>query len=111
MSQTAVIIHVDGALHQEVYPSLPDHEEIVQICKDFGYTTEDAAYEGDDIDITCEWYEIGSGESGTDDFFSDEEILAKFSHDNCEKEFEAEGYELDAIQQETFTIYYDELTD
>ena len=111
MSQTAVFIHVDNSLHQEIFPSMPDHEGAVQICKDFGYTPEDAAYEGDDICVECEWFEIGKGEAGTDNIFSDQELLAKYQNGNFEEQLEKDGYSIESVMEDAFTVYYEELTE
>lgn len=41
MSQTAVLVIVEGNLIPEVFCSVPDYDEAVQICKDNGYEYED----------------------------------------------------------------------
>ena len=47
MSQKAVFVRINGNLHNEVLFSVPDHDEMIQVCKDFGYESTDGEYDGD----------------------------------------------------------------
>lgn len=73
MSQKAVLVRVEGNLIPEVFCSVPDYDEAVQICKDYGYEYKD--YYSDYYMLEYEWIDIGEGESGTDEFIDDEVLL------------------------------------
>ena len=73
MSQSAVLVRVDGNLIPEVFSSVPDYDEAVRICKDNGY---DGYY--DCYSLEYEWIDIGEGESGVDKFIDDETLLALY---------------------------------
>ncbi len=104
MSQRAVIIKIDGETHEEVWTSIPDREDMLSIIKDI-YDIEDID-EWAEIEVEYEWYEIGKGESNTDLFFIDEDIIRMYNSDiPFEEELEKRGYDVDMIQygSETFS--------
>ena len=111
MSQTAVMIRVNGNLHEEVFTHVPDYDEAIQICKDFGYEASDGNYDGDYILVEYEWIEIGEGESGIDTFFDDE--VLKFLYDSPEYEdiLEKQGYIVETIETGSYEICFEELED
>lgn len=109
MSQTAVMIRVNGNLHEEVFTNVPDYDDAIQICKDFGYEESDGNYEGDYILVEYEWLEIGEGESGTDTFFDDETLRFIYDSYNYENIFETHGYHIDSIQTGSYEVCFDEL--
>ena len=82
MSQRAVFIEVDGMLYNEIFRSMPDYDECVSIIKDIGLDTEGS------VDVVAAWYEIGEGESDTDEFFKEAELLHLYDTDTLEKEME-----------------------
>lgn len=111
MSQKAVFVRINGSLHAEVFPSVPDHDEMVQICKDFGYEFSDGKYDGDYINVEYEWVDIGDGESGTDTFLDDEALCALYDGHECEKNFESMGYNAEVVESGSDEVLYSELED
>lgn len=110
MSQTAVMIMVNGSVHSEVYEHVPDYDEAIQICKDFGYESEDGDYPGDHIRVEYEWLEIGEGESGTDAFFSDDELVFLYNSGHYEENFKTHGgYDVECVESGNYNIEYYEL--
>lgn len=107
MSQKAVMIRVNGNLHEEVFTNVPDYDEAIQICKDFGYDESDGNFAGDCILVEYEWIEIGDGESGTDTFFDDETLRSLYESNK----FEDNGYFVDTIETGSYEVYFDELED
>lgn len=103
MAQTAVIIIIDNEPYEEVWTSIPDREEMISIVKDI-YDIENIE-EGTEFEVEYEWYEIGEGESGTDYFFIDEDIIRMYNSDiPFEDELAKRGYNTEMIQcgSETF---------
>lgn len=84
MSQKAVFVRIDGWLVPEVFHSVPDFMEACQICLDNGYDAEEN--ECNFYDVEYEWYDIGEGESGVDDFIEEEALLDMY--DDQELSFE-----------------------
>ena len=95
MSQKAVLVRVENNLIPEVFNSVPDYDEAVQICKDNGYEYED--FYSDYYMLEYEWIDIGEGESGTDEFIYDEALL--YLYDS--PEFEERVYEQFGLNVET----------
>lgn len=97
MAQTETICKICNERYEitEIVPGIPTEEEIEGLARDnelYG-------------DITCEYksYNIGEGESGTDIFFSDEELVEFFENNERDfSDFEAEvakhGYEVSEYQ-------------
>lgn len=73
MSQKAVLVRVEGNLIPEVFNYVPNYDDAVYICKDYGYEYKD--YYSDYYMLEYEWIDIGEGESGTDEFIDDETLL------------------------------------
>ena len=111
MSQKAVFVRINGNLHEEVFTHVPDHDEMIQICKDFGYESTDERYDGDYINIEYEWVDIGDGESGTDTFFDDESLCFLYDCYGWEKNFEKMGYNTESIETGSDEVLYSELED
>ena len=108
MSQKAVLVRVEGNLIPEVFYSVPDYDEAVQICKDNGYEYED--YYSDYYCLEYEWIDIGDGESGVDEFINDEVLL----HLYCSPEFEEIVYEqfglnIESIETGTIEVMLEDL--
>lgn len=82
MSQKAVLIRIDGELIEEVFHSVPDYNEAVQICKDNGYEYKD--YYSDYYYLEYEWIEIGEG-SGTDELITDDALLFLYGSSEFEE--------------------------
>ena len=74
MSQKAVLVRVDGNLIPEVFHSVPDYDDMGQICIDNGFDGTEESYT-DYYNVEYEWIEIGEGESGMDSFIDDETLL------------------------------------
>ena len=91
MSQRAVFIEVDGEQYEEIFHSVPDEEDCLFICLDM-------EMESGEHEIKYEWYEIGDGESDTDEFFIEEELLRMKRKDKFEEYMEKQGYEMELIQ-------------
>ena len=111
MSQKAVFVRLNGNLHNEVFPSVPDHDEMIQICKDFGYESTDGEYDEDYINVEYEWVDIGDGESGTDTFFDDESLCALYDSYEWEENFKNMGYNTESIETGSDEVLYSELED
>ena len=111
MSQTAVFVRINGNFHKEVFSYVPDHDEMIQICKDFGYESSDGSFDGDYINVEYEWVDIGDGESGTDTFFDDESLCHLYDSYEWEKNFEDMGYNAESIETGCEEILYSELED
>jgi hypothetical protein len=105
MSQRAVFIEVDGMLYNEIFRSMPDYDECVSIIKDIGLDTEGS------VDVVAAWYEIGEGESDTDEFFKEAELLHLYDTDTLEKEMERRGYSLMHVQTEPTHVWEEDLTE
>lgn len=97
MSQRAVFIKVDNEQYEEIFHSVPDEEDCLSICLDVGM-------ESGEHEIEYEWYEIGNGESDTDNFFIEEELLRMKREDRFEEYMKIQGYEIDLIQSGTIVI-------
>lgn len=111
MSQKAVFVRINGNLHNEVLFSVPDHDEMIQVCKDFGYESTDGEYDGDYINVEYDWVDIGDGESGVDTFFDDETLCALYDSYDWEKNFENMGYNAESIETGSDEVLYSELED
>lgn len=73
MSQTVRISTINDVFYEEIKTSFPDQEECIYMVKEAleeGYVAENDMYE-----VETHWYEIGDGESGTDTFFTDDELI------------------------------------
>lgn len=72
-------------------------EDCLSICLDM-------EMESGEHEIKYEWYEIGDGESDTDEFFIEEELLRMKRKDKFEEYMEKQGYEMELIQSGTIMI-------
>lgn len=97
MSQRAVFVEVDGEQYEEIFHSVPDEEDCLSICLDMGM-------ESGEHEIKYEWYEIGAGESDTDEFFDEKELLRMKREDRFEEYMKIQGYEIDLIEYGTIMI-------
>lgn len=97
MSQRAVFIEVDGEQYDEILSSVPDEEECLSICLDMNM-------ENSEHEIKYEWYEIGDGESDTDEFFTEKELLDVKRKDEFEEYMEKQGYTTGLVQSGTIVI-------
>lgn len=97
MSQRAVFVEVDGEQYEEIFHSVPDEEDCLSICLDM-------EMESGEHEIKYEWYEIGEGESDTDEFFIEEELLRMKKEDRFEEYMKIQGYETELVQSGTIMI-------
>lgn len=100
MSQTVYFIKVDGELYDGVLTYNPNHDDLIGICMDMGF---DRSYVFDLLDVEVERVDIGSGESGTDDFFSEGELVAIRKSLFWERKIEDKGYEVEVYPDFCFT--------
>lgn len=104
MSQRAVFVEVDGMLYDEVLRSMPDYDECVFIVEEIGVIDTEGG-----VDVVAAWYEIGEGESDTDEFFKEAELLYLYDKDILEQEMERRGYSLMHVQTDTTHVWEDDL--
>lgn len=109
MSQTAVMIRVNGNIHKEIYSHVPEYDDAIQICKDFGYSYDDGNFDGDYILVEYEWLDIGPGESGADEFYDEEYLLTIYDSYGYEKLIEADGYDVEVIESGSYEVGFNEL--
>lgn len=102
MSQKAVFVTINGTVYEEVFSHIPDREELIQLCKDEGYTA-DMDNVSDYIYVEYEWIEIGEGESNTNEFFSEEALLHMYQSGDFTKTV----YEL--LSLNVYVIEYDDM--
>lgn len=103
MSQRAVFAEVDGTLYPEVLHSMPDYDDCVSMAKEM-----DAE---DSCDVQATWYEIGPGESDTDEFFPEDDLLKWHEKGDFEKEVESRGQTVDVVQSDTTHVMAQDLMD
>lgn len=111
MSQIAVMVRVNAILFPKVLKSVPSYDDAIQICKDFGYESSDANYDGDYILVEYEWIEIGNEESDTDEFFDDETLQHIYDSYEWDEVIEAQGYNVKIVRSGRYDIGFDELED
>lgn len=111
MSQKVIFVTVDGWVVPEVFHTIPDYEEACQICLDNGW---DGRFNDgfDFYNVNYEWYDIGEGESGTDEFIDDETLLQMY--DDEDKDFkelvkERFGLEVNCIDTGDLVVRYEDL--
>lgn len=100
MAQTVYFIEVDEELYDGVFTYKPDHNDLVGVCMDMGF---DRSYAFDSLDVEVERVDIGSGESGVDNFFSEAELVAIRGSFCWEKKIEDKGYEVEINPYFCFT--------
>jgi len=100
MSQRAVFVEVSGATYPEVLHSMPNMDDCVSIVKDM----EREPCEYDTCTVYAVWYEIGEGESDTDNFFPEEVLLDWYENNRLEEETEKRGYNAEVVQSETTVL-------
>ena len=69
MAQKVVFVFIDGTLSDEILTYTPDTDDLLTILDNMGYEASDG-----EIEAGYEWYDIGSGESDTDEFFTEKEL-------------------------------------
>lgn len=112
MSQKAVMIRVNGNLHDEVFSYVPDDEDAIQICKDFGFDSSDEEFDEDYILVEYEWIDIGDGESGADEFIDDETLLHIYDSYGYEDVIKEQfGLDVESIETGSYEILFSELED
>lgn len=109
MSQKAVFVRLNGGTYPEVFSSIPDEEEVIHLCKEYGYEQNDEMYAGDYIIAEYEWIDIGSGESDTDTFYDDETLLYMYDSDMFEELLEKDGHSIECVESGEYEILYSEL--
>ena len=108
MSQTARFTTVNGAFYPEVFTSFPDHDEAVSLVEDM---VEDGAIlpSEDYYEVITDWFEIGEGESGTDTFFTNDELVEFWNTGDFEKELKKKGYEVEHINDDCVIVQASEI--
>lgn len=110
MSQSAVLVRVEGNLIPEVFSSVPDYEEAIQICKDNGYEYQD--YYSDYYLLEYEWIDIGEGESGVDEFIDDETLLFLYDSYGYENTiYEHFGLNVETVESCSIEVMLEDLND
>ena len=102
MAQKAVFVEVDGILYPEVFTYMPDSEDIsgmIEDMKEDGYSFDSEAV----ANIT--WLDIGEGESDTDEFFPEKDLLKWFEDGTLEKEAERAGHNVEVVEQRVTHLY------
>ena len=108
MSQKAVLVRVEGNLIPEVFNSVPDYDEAIQICKDNGYEYKN--YYSDYYCLEYEWIDIGEGESGTDEFIDEVTLLFLYdSYDYEENIYKQFGLNVESIETGTIEVMLEDL--
>lgn len=108
MSQKAVLVMVEGNLIPEVFYSVPDYDEAIQICKDNGYEYKD--YYSDYYMVEYQWIEIGEGESGIDEFINEEILLFLYDSYGYKKEiYKQFGLNVESIETGTIEVMLEDL--
>lgn len=108
MRQKAILIRVEGNLIPEVFSHIPDYDEAVQICKNYGYEYKD--FYSDYYMLEYEWIEIGEGKSGTDEFIDDKILLFLYEFfDYEEKIYELFGLNVESVETGTIEIMLEDL--
>lgn len=110
MSQTAVFVTINRALHDEVLSHTPDFDDLVQCVKDFGY---EEIREDQYVLVEWERYEIGDGESGADyDLVAEDILLAMYEAGELEEMLDdLYGLESEMIYSGSEGIMHDDLLD
>ena len=108
MSQKAVLVRIEGNLIPEVFNYVPNYDDAVYICKDYGYEYKD--YYSDYYMLEYEWIDIGEGESGTDEFIDDETLLSLYeSPDYAYTINEKFGLDVETVETGTIEVMLDDL--
>ena len=105
MAQTGVFITINGIPVEEVFPGIPDHDELIEICEDQGYFGNERRYPEDYISVEYEKVEFGAGEYGQDRTWSDSELLYLYQSRN-QPDCPAE---VTTVEEGQDTVEYDEL--
>lgn len=110
MSQSAVLVRVEGNLIPEVFSSVPDYEEAIRICKDNGYEYQD--YYSNYYLLEYEWIDIGEGESGVDEFIDDEILLFLYNSYGYENVIYDEfGLNVEIVESGSIEVMLEDLND
>lgn len=105
MSQIMRIPKINDSFYGEILTYFPDEEEAQEMVSEAvtdGWLSEYREYE-----VTTDWYEIGEGESNTDYFFSDEELIEWYNIggiEEIEKRAKEKGYNVEHIQTDTVYV-------
>lgn len=101
MSQTVYFVKVNGELYDGVFSYKPDHDDLIGVCMDMGFGR---SYAFVSLDVEVERVDIGSGESGVNEFFSEAELVAIRGSFRWEKRIEDEGYKVEVNPDFCFII-------
>lgn len=105
MSQTVRIPKINDFFYGEILTYFPDEDEARKMVKEA--LTDGWLSENSDYEVVTEWYEIGEGESNTDSFFSDEELIEWYNIGGIkeiEKKAGEKGYSVEHIQTDTVYV-------
>lgn len=101
MAQTVYFVKVNGELYDGVFSYKPDQDDLIGVCMDMGFGR---SYAFVSLDVEVERVDIGSGESGVDEFFSEAELVAIRGSFRWEKRIEDEGYKVEVNPDFCFII-------
>ena len=105
MSQTIRIVEINDSFSGEILTYFPDEDEakgMVEEALSSGWLSE-----CDEYDITTTWYEIGTGESNADVFFSENDLVSWYNKGGIveiEKNVKEKGYDVNYIQTDKINI-------
>lgn len=125
MSQEVVLIRIDNNVYGKVLRCMPNCEEVIEICKDYGYFYKNKADKNECIHVECQMIEIynnfGLGSSKLkenerliifeDSFVTDDELLSLYELglDDFIKGLEGKGFDVRVWQDEEFWVSYEDL--
>ena len=110
MSQKAVLVRVNGNLIPEVFHSVPDYDEMCQICLDNGYDGAEETSYTDYYNVEYEWIDIGDGESGVDSFIDDETLLFIYDAYGYEEVIkESFGLDVEVVESGNEVVMFEDL--
>ena len=103
MSQKVVFIQLENenyATNHYGETSIPDEEYVDQLARDYDLFG--------DVEAHYEWYDIGEGESGMDEFFDEDKLADMYETGNFIKACESNGYDCELVEHGTISVTVDE---
>ena len=104
------IVEVNGTFYPEILIGFPNHTEALDIVADM--LDEDIIGCSSDYELITNWYEIGSGENATDNFYDDDQLIKWFNLggiEEVERDVNKNGHELVHIMDYCIDIDNSEL--
>lgn len=125
MSQEVVLVRIEEDVYNKVLRYMPSCEEVIEICKDYGYSYEDKLDKDECIHVECQMIEIYNnfGLDPTklkenerliifeDSLMTDDELLSMYELglDDFIKGLEDKGFDVRVWQDEEFWVSYEDL--